>query len=125
MVSSLWSLDVIVAVVGSRDLDNIEARLIILDAYFRLQPSLVISGGAVGIDRLAVRLAGYLNIPTREYLPTQKGWKRYKERDLIIATECDYLLCLRSTTSTTYGSGWTRDQAVKMGKGVESYMIKP
>lgn len=114
------------AIVGSTRLaGNEEALNIIRKVLREKQPSLVVSGGAKGIDSMAVAEAEALGIDTREFLPTLYQWAPhgFKERNLLIAMECDELVRIVSTKSTTYGSGWTRDRAKEMGKPTEEYIV--
>lgn len=94
------------------------ARDIIEGFFFELNPIEVISGGAVGIDSLAISLAKMRHIATVEYLPRFRRWEPdgYKDRNLMIATECTHLLRITCHSSKTYWSGWTRDRAKEMGK---------
>jgi hypothetical protein len=82
------------------------------------KPELVISGGAKGVDSLAVTIADELRIPYTEYLPFEPRWSPngYRERNMKIAEECTAILRIICHTSKTYGSGWTRDRAVELGK---------
>jgi hypothetical protein len=87
----------------------------------------VISGGAVGIDTMAVTVARELGIPEErivEHLPKGKNWPAYKARDKIIAEDCDRLICIVGECSTTHGSQWTRDEAARLGKPVKTYIIR-
>lgn len=116
--------DVKLAIVGSvRLAGNAEARGIIERVLEQYQPTLVISGGADGIDTMAVEAAKRRGIPYREFLPAFKNWPAYKERNLLIAMECDRLVRIVSVYSKTYGSGWTRDRAVEMGKPTDEYQV--
>ena len=90
------------------------------------RPEAIISGGAVGVDKMAavaaVFFSHYLDqkIELIQFLPEHPRWEPegYKDRNLKIAQECDLLLAIRSRWSRTYGSGWTADQAEQMGKEV-------
>lgn len=86
----------------------------------------VISGGAIGIDSLAARLARGRGIEVIEFLPKQKRWapNGFEERNLLIAQNCDELLRLAHHASTTYGSGWTADRTEEMGKPVHRYIYE-
>lgn len=117
------------AVVGSTNITPKQrgiASVIIDGFYYSYRPELVISGGAVGIDSLAKgRVTAWnrdqiWNINFLEFLPENNRWEPngYKERNIKIAEECTDLLCIRSQQSTTYGSGWTADQAERLGKTV-------
>ncbi len=114
-----------IAIVGSTSLaGNLQAAALIgrlLDLY---RPTLVISGGAPGIDTLAEEAALRRGIPVSIHRPRAKGWPYFKERNLKIAEECDHLIRIAASTSKTYGSGWTRDQARKMGKSTEEHVIQ-
>lgn len=117
------------AVVGSTNITDRQRGLasVIIDGFFHAySPELVISGGAVGIDSLARgRVTAWnrsqsWNINFMEFLPENFRWKPdgFEKRNLKIAEECTDLLCIRTTQSTTYGSGWTADQAERLGKTV-------
>lgn len=121
---------VVLAVVGStafeEDPDATRvATALIVEAFERLQPSRVVSGGAVGIDRLAAALARARGIEVVEHLPRNRRWapEGYEERNLLIARECTHLLSIRHSSSRTYGSGWTADRAEELGRHVERHMV--
>jgi predicted Rossmann fold nucleotide-binding protein DprA/Smf involved in DNA uptake len=113
---------VLLAVVGSTNVtdDQVDLASKIIRGFYMERPRMVISGGAVGIDSLAVTIAEYYDIPTKLYLPENNRWEPmgFKERNLKIANSCTNLLCIRTSQSTTYGSGWTADRAEEMGKTV-------
>lgn len=115
----------LLAVVGSTNITERQeelARMLIKCLYRELDPTLVISGGANGIDSIAEDIAKnlFFPIPVRVHLPTIRQWKPngFMERNLKIAKDCTHLLCIRTSQSTTYGSGWTADRAEEMGKTV-------
>lgn len=113
------------AIVGSTELSgNGRALTQICRVLDRLRPALVISGGAKGIDSMAVAEAESRGIPTRVYLPTVRNWEQgFKPRNIQVAEACDHLVRIFSPKSKTYGSGWTRDYAVKLGKPTEEFGI--
>lgn len=84
------------------------------------QPLVIISGGAKGIDNVADQVAYVRRVTFIEHLPKTNRWEPegYKERNLKIVEDCTHLLCIRSSQSTTYGSGWTADRAEEMGRVV-------
>lgn len=111
------------AVVGSSNITDHQlfmVETIVKGWIYQYRPSLIISGGAKGVDRTAEVAANMMGVPTSIYLPLNARWEPegYKDRNLKIATECTHLLCIRSLQSTTYGSGWTADRAEEMGKTV-------
>ena len=114
------------AIVGSASLaGNKEAVRIIRKVLDRWNPELVISGGAVGIDTMAIDIDEELGLDTWVFLPKAKNWiNGYRPRNLKIANACDALIRIVSSDSKTYGSGWTRDRASEMGKHTEEYVIK-
>ncbi|MDD5151798.1 MAG: DUF2493 domain-containing protein [Flavobacterium sp.] len=60
-----------VAVVGSRNINN---KKEIFDILSRYDISIVVSGGALGVDTIAEEYAENINIGTDIYLP---DWKKY------------------------------------------------
>jgi predicted Rossmann fold nucleotide-binding protein DprA/Smf involved in DNA uptake len=113
---------VLLAVVGSVKVTQeqmMTAKAFVQGILLFYMPNRVISGGASGIDTLAENEALLLNLDFKKYLPEFPSWENgYKPRNLLIAQECTHLLCIRTTQSTTYGSGWTADRAEEMGKTV-------
>lgn len=99
----------------------------IIQALKELKPSLVISGGAKGIDTWAIHIAASRGFQTREFRPLSPQWEPngYKDRNLLIAKECTHLLCIRHWLSSTYGSGWTADRAKELGKYVQRFTYYP
>lgn len=115
------------AIIGSREFIVPNAILYsrnVIQHYLDLfRPSLVVSGGATGIDSLAIDVAEHNKIPFIEYLPASKDWPGYRARNLQIAEECDIMVCIRCHMATSYGSGWTADRAKEMGKDVRQLWI--
>lgn len=118
------------AIVGAVYLDgNEEAARIIEEVLDRLNPAVVVSGGAKGIDTMAETAAIRRGIKTDIYRPERPGWatvdgkKGYAARNIEIADNCDYLVRIAWKKSKTYGSGFTRDKASARGVPTEEYMI--
>jgi hypothetical protein len=117
------------AIVGSVELhEHPLAYRIIYEAFDRLEPTILISGGAVGVDTIAEKEAKRRGIETLIYRPKRQAWLRHHPdgfwaRNLKIATECDYLIRVSAEWSRTYGSGWTRDQAKLAGKTTEEHVV--
>jgi hypothetical protein len=114
------------AIVGSttfakKGMDDarLEAMQAIATVIDVVKPDIVISGGARGIDSYAEEIArqrGGLGLII--HTPKVTGWLGYKARNLLIAQDCTRLVRIVASTSTTYGSGWTRDRAKELGKPV-------
>ncbi len=116
------------AIVGSRSLDgNPDALRVIrsvLDAYQAHHPDLtVVTGGAIGIDRMAAAEARRRGLEVIEHLPAGRAWRQYRERNLRIAKDCDELVRIADPHSRTFGSGWTRDRARELGRPTTEYAI--
>jgi len=95
---------------------------------------IIISGGAEGIDTIAVECAKQLGIPTTVYLPATNNWEGYKARNIQIAEACDRLYCLPANVRDTEcyhcgnqfklnphqksGGCWTAKKARELGKEV-------
>lgn len=54
----------------------------------------IISGGAKGVDTMAIEIAEGQYFKTEIYNPTLPEWKYYKERNLLISKNCDELYCI-------------------------------
>lgn len=120
----MWSNVSRLAIVGSSNVYNgiqWETACLLVDSLVKeLNPEVVISGGARGIDSVARLRAQAHRYELLEYLPQNARWEPngYKERNMHIANECDALVCIRTHQSKTYGSGWTADYAESLGKKV-------
>lgn len=126
----------ILAIVGSRDCHK-NALFLIEGVIDRHRPLMVVSGGAtanltarrnglMSIDAEAVKVAAQRGIGYAELKPTNFHWDGkggFKERNIKIAETAMCLVRIASTTTTTYGSGWTADYAEGLGKHVERYVI--
>lgn len=116
------------AIVGTRVLqcpgDPINASRRIRAAIEHLCPTVVISGGAKGVDTVAeivARTMGFREqdgtlIVRHPKVRRFHGQGGYRERDALIARECTHLLRLACRQATTYGSGWTADEAQRLGR---------
>ena len=127
----------ILAIVGSRDVPKVAGHAAIVSALARHQPIMVVSGGAkatgasslrglISIDAEAAALARGQGIQVVEFLPKTYHWEGpggFKERNEKIASTCVCLVRIASSTTTTYGSGWTADLAERLGKNVERFTV--
>lgn len=113
------------AIVGSVCLEgNAKAAKIIEDVLNSYEPDEVVSGGAAGIDTMAIAAAGTRGCKTKVFPPEKKGWHYYRQRNVKIAKDCDALVRIYSSKTKTYGSGWTADYARRLGKPVEEFKIE-
>lgn len=89
------------------------------------RPDQVVSGGAVGVDTVAVDVADLHHVPWHEFLPANKRWEPdgFKARNLQIVEACTRLLAIRCAEAKTYGSGWTCDRARDLGKPTRTVTI--
>jgi predicted Rossmann fold nucleotide-binding protein DprA/Smf involved in DNA uptake len=121
--------DVKLAVVGSTRFPSRAAREhaehLINRAIDKLDPCLIVSGGAPGVDTLAERIAIVRGIPRSIHRPEHRRWKPdgFEARNRLIAEECTHLLRISSRTSLTYGSGWTANYAEKIGRVVSRHTL--
>jgi predicted Rossmann fold nucleotide-binding protein DprA/Smf involved in DNA uptake len=121
----------ILAIVGSRTFPGVgdwqlRATRLIEEALDVHKPIIVLSGGAIGIDKLAIVIAKAKGYATTEALPkvfTWGGEGGLKDRNVQIATTCQCLVRIYDPASATYGSGFTADEADRQGKHVERYPI--
>ncbi len=90
-----------------------------------LQPELVISGRSPfgGVDHWTEQCTLQMGLPFWGFPPERNAWSAFKARNIQIAEACDFLVSIRSSTSTTYGSGWTADYAEKLGKPVRRLLL--
>lgn len=118
------------AIVGSVALgQHAEAKKIIEEVLDKYQPTLVVSGGAVGIDSLAEEIATRRGIAVDIQRPEVQQWhdrgklRGYMSRNREIAERCERLVRIAWKQSKSYGSGWCRDRAKELGKPTEEYVI--
>jgi hypothetical protein len=123
-----------------------QTESIIKAAILEHKPRTVISGAANGVDMHGVEIAHLSGIGTVEYVPEKYEWDvepglkeateqttdtgirvvvpgGFKARNQKIAESCDCLLRIASTTTKTYGSGWTADLAERLGKRVFRHTV--
>lgn len=120
------------AIVGSTALDdwNRRAWWLVDRAVRFLDPAVIVSGGAPGVDTLAERAAERWEIPKDIRRPEVQAWwtangkKGFADRNLEIATVCTALIRVAWVKSATYGSGWTRDRAKDMGKPTATFWLE-
>lgn len=92
------------------------------------RPEEIISGESPkgGVDLVARAAAAHFGIPFRPFPPTNHRWDGpggYAERNTVIADTCTRLLRVACKHATTYGSGWTHDEAARRGKATREYLI--
>ena len=98
--------------------------------------TIIISGGAKGVDTLTTGIAKTLGFKTKSYLPIKPDWEHYKKRNLEIANDCDTLHCFSIPTlnkkcyhhnppqdhEKTAGC-WTMNKAIELGKNCRLTII--
>lgn len=106
-----------IAIVGSREYSPLGK----VEAYIRLLPSdtIIVSGGAKGVDSLAVSWAKFLGMETLVFLP---DWNKYGKsagmrRNSDIVANCDRLVAFWDGISK--GTKDSIDKAQLAGKEVE------
>ncbi len=70
---------------------------------FSPKTNMIISGGAKGVDSIAIEVARSMGFPTVTYHPENQEWepkhgKGYKERNMQIAIDCNQLFCISIPT---------------------------
>jgi hypothetical protein len=137
----------VLAIVGSRDVPDYVSSSLVKQAILEHKPSMVVSGGAKGIDTMAEIMAYEMGIPVMQFMPSEHSWDPtpkapadpievvvdmgmnivipggYKARNMKIAESCDCLVRIASSTTKTYGSGWTADYAERIGKRVIRHTV--
>lgn len=106
------------AIVGSRGLDQID-----IADYIPENTTMIISGGARGIDTLAERYAQLHHIPMQIFKPDYAKYGRraplIRNREIVAA--CDQLIAIWDGSST--GTQYTLHCARAAGKIVKVYYI--
>lgn len=119
------------ALIGSTHFVNPDAEKIvrawIASSIIRLNPSLIISGGAKGVDTWAEQAADRFGIKKNIKEPKYHQWapQGFKQRNIMIAEVCTHLIAWRCPLSETYGSGWTADYAERIGRDVTRHIVEP
>ncbi len=97
---------------------------------------MLISGGARGVDTIAMKVAKECGIETMIFNPKKQTWYYFRKRNLKMAEECDELYCISVPTITepcyhhvipqdhqkTAGC-WTLNEASKLGKKCRLYIL--
>lgn len=116
-----------------RDIRQLIANLIKLE-----DPDIVISGGADGVDKIAIEVAKGLGYETKEFFPEAHTWPGFKVRNKRIANKCDKLVCIsipvhrqkcyhhKSAQDHEKTAGcWTLNMARSLQKEVRFFMNSP
>lgn len=106
-----------VALVGSRGLS------VDISAYIPKETTMIISGGAIGIDTLAERYALSAGIPFQKFLPDYKlyGKRAPLVRNTQIADAADMIVAIWDGYS--HGTAFTIRYARKQGKPVRVHVV--
>lgn len=113
-----------IAIIGSRKYENLTN----VTNYVKQLPSdtIVISGGAQGVDYLAAKAARARNLRVTEYHPDfTKGYfpHKYLERNQLIAQDADAVIAFWDGHSR--GTLWTIQHAKQLGKPTEIVEDQP
>lgn len=114
-----------VAIIGSRTFtsspEEIEKQII-----KEIPPgcSEIVSGGAVGVDKLAERAAKKLNLPIKRFLPDYAlhGKTATLKRNIEIINYADLILAFWNAESN--GTRFVMAECIKRGKPVKVILIK-
>lgn len=96
----------------------------------------IISGGAKGVDTIALNMALSNGFAIKEILPLGYTWQFFKKRNLAIVKECDELFCITTPVHSikcfhhstwqdhekTAGC-WTMNKAIEANKPCKFLMI--
>ena len=106
-----------VAVIGSRQFTDLD-----ISGFIPAETTLIISGGARGIDTLAERYAVNHGIPIRIFYPDYETFGRSAPlvRDRQIVEACDFLVAIWDAQSR--GTKYTIDYARKLCKPLRIYL---
>lgn len=107
----------IVAIVGSRHIQHINIDEVIQRIPARCRE--IVSGGAMGVDTLARKVAEHLNLPFTEFLPDYQRYGKIAplKRNERIAAYCDKMIAIWD-----YSSNGTRNallHAQRLGKQID------
>lgn len=107
-----------VAVIGSRSIKNAD-----ISQYIPKEATEIITGGAVGVDRLAEREARLRGIPLKVFKPDYEKYGKSAPliRNKLIADNCDMLVAFWDGVSR--GTVFTWRYARKTGKPVKVYKL--
>lgn len=108
-----------IAVIGSRSLD------IDLSPYIPAYATVIVSGGACGVDQRAAKYARDNGLELIEYLPCYEKYGRLAplRRNDEIIDAADYVLALWDGKSR--GTKYVIDRCVRLGKKIEVVMVSP
>lgn len=111
------------AVIGSRSITNEKFVFQVLDSY-KDEISVLITGGATGIDQIAERWALQNGIPTILHIP---DWNQYGKsagiiRNKLIADDCEQ--CLAFWDGESKGTKSTIDICTKLNKSINIIPIE-
>ncbi len=112
-----------VAIVGSRDYPRWSSVYVYVYVMGLPEDAIVVSGGAVGVDTLAAKLARARGLTVVEYLPDydRHGRAAPLYRNTTIAESCDRLTAYWTQRST--GTVDALKKALERGKPVEVFDV--
>lgn len=130
-----------IAIVGSSkitDKEDPHVRQICTEilAHYMSPNNLIISGGAKGVDTIALEIANKMGFRIKEYLPNGRSWDFFKKRNMNIVNDCDRLYCITTPVhfikcfhhskpqdhEKTAGC-WTMKKAKELGKFTKLFVV--
>jgi len=94
-----------------------------LNKYNR-QTDIVISGGAKGVDTIAIEIAKNHGFEVEVFNAVLPEWKYYKERNLLISKNCDKLYCITTTNRTEQSKCYHHDEPQDHEKTAACWTMK-
>ena len=136
---SKWLIAIVGTTVSLTDDEKLNMKKKITSILLKPYPpnTVIISGGAKGVDTIALEIAKDMGFETQQYKPEKEKWKYYKKRNLQIAKDCDELYCFSVSVKKvkcyhhnppqnhekTAGC-WTAIKALELEKSCQLVIIK-
>lgn len=112
------------AIVGSRHFEDYEKFSTVVTKYIRAHgvPSLIVSGGCRGTDKMAERYAKDHSIPTRIFLPDGYTSQSFLDRNNLIVLECTHMIAF-PTASSKSGTRHAMGRAKTAKKPIHEHIV--
>lgn len=112
-------------IAGSRTITNYETIKNVLNTLKNLGITEIVSGGAVGVDKLGEKFAKENNIPIKQFLPNWNlhGKKAGILRNINMVDYCDLAVFFWDGESN--GTRFTIKESIKANKLYKAYKVRP